>query len=173
MKFEYINDQCLNNIIVWNNNTNEAFLKQWAGPIYKYPITKEQIINRIKLENINTEKASTLIFSIHREDAENIGTIELNNINYLLKEAVIGRFLINPNIRNQGNGEKALIDFINKMYKEYGIINYKLKVLSSNINARHCYKRIGFIETNTIETSYKDKNNNAISVIEMEYRSQI
>ena len=169
MKIELITNECIDNIISWNENTNASFLQQWAGPVYSFPLTRTQIEKRMNEEKINTEMASTFIYALYNDLEENIGTIELNSIDYKKHEGIIGRFLINSKIRNKGQGRLALISLIEKAYNEFGIVKYRLKVLSFNKNAISCYERVGFKLTQKIETNFKDNTGGIIYVNEMKY----
>lgn len=57
-------------IIEWNNGKSESFLYQWAGKnTYRYPITEEQIIERMFNKEIT-------IFRIENNE-EMVGTVEI------------------------------------------------------------------------------------------------
>jgi RimJ/RimL family protein N-acetyltransferase len=93
----------------------------------------------------------------------------LNSIDYKKHEGIIGRFLIDSKIRNNGQGRLALITLIEKANNEFGIVRFRLKVLSFNKNAISCYERVGFKLTQKIETKFKDNTGEVICLNEMEY----
>ena len=134
-------DDC-DEIVSWNINTDVSFLQQWAGKIYTYPLTKEQIIKRIKKES----KSDEYIYKIY-ENNQIIGTIELFNIDYINMKCKIGRFLIKLDYQNKGYGKRILETIISKSYKELGLNTFNLSVFDYNQNAINCYLRYGFIIT--------------------------
>ncbi len=74
-------------IIEWNSDKEQNHLYQWAGnKAYTYPLTVEQVINRLGEEN-------TEIYKIIHND-EMVGSIELFNINKVIGSARICRFII-------------------------------------------------------------------------------
>jgi hypothetical protein len=66
MKIELITNECIDNIISWNENTTASFLQQWAGPVYSFPLTRTQIEKRMNEEKINTEMAATFIYALYK-----------------------------------------------------------------------------------------------------------
>src|SRR5208283_3352190 len=96
-----------NCIVAWNAGKNADFLAQWAGRGYRYPITEEQITERL----IPNAGADYKIYSIMM-DGNMIGTIELMKIDFGMKRAAVGHFLIDPAKTGKGYGTKALGMFV-------------------------------------------------------------
>jgi len=124
-------------IVKINEGTTEDFLRQWAGRFYTYPLTKEQIIERIQ----NTE--NTRYFTVLHENLI-IGMVELDFINREEKICSICRFILGEQYRNKGFGVQV-IDLL-KIYafNELGMRKINLTVFDFNVGAFTCYKRAGF-----------------------------
>jgi RimJ/RimL family protein N-acetyltransferase len=129
-------------IVTWNTGKDTDFLTQWAGRGYRYPITEEQITERL----VANTGADYKIYGIMM-DASPIGTIELMNIDYKAKRAKIGRFLIDPAKIGNGYGTKALKLFVEHVFAETPITTLELTVFNFNKVAIRCYEKVGFVKT--------------------------
>jgi len=143
-------------ILVCNEGKDKDFLHQWAGPSYSFPITEEQIEQRL-LDSIYTKFFTAIV------DDEIIGTVELGFINYKKKECKICRFLIGEKFRNKGYGAEILKFLINYSFNELNMNKVLLHVSSNNVGAKKCYEKVGF---KVIEE--KKTNDDGITVLKME-----
>lgn len=134
-------------IVEWNKGRNAAFLKQWAGRGYEYPLTEEQILHRLESSPVQGYRIYRIV-----NDRELIGTIELVNVpTEDVKEVTLGRFLIDPLQTGRGFGTQALEIFVRQLFSEYPIEVIALDVFSFNQNAMRCYQKVGFKAVSTIE----------------------
>ncbi len=130
------------NIAGWCRDKDEDFLRQWAGIGYSYPLTDAQIIGRLY------EGAE--IFSL-RIEGETVGTIELISHDEHTHSALIGRFVLNPELTGKGIGTKVLEAFLSYCRETLGILEVSLFVFDFNIGAHKCYLKCGFSETDRVE----------------------
>jgi len=144
-------------IVNWNTHTDAAFLQQWAGKVYNFPLTKEQIINRIK----TVSQSSEYIYKVCKNN-EIIGTIELTNIDYVKKECKICRFLIKVEYQNKGYGKLILADIIKKSYKDMCLDTFYLSVFDQNLIAITCYQHFGFLITGKDKRQLPNGNNSEV-----------
>lgn len=144
-----------NFIIKCNHGQNEVFLHQWAGPSYSYPISINQIMQRLQ------DSIYTKFFTATLND-EIIGTVELGFINYKKKECKICRFLIGDNYRNKGYGTQITKLLLNYAFNDLNMSKVSLHISSYNIAAKRCYEKAGFA---VIED--KITNNSKISALKM------
>lgn len=144
-------------ILKCNEGKDEDFLHQWAGPSYSFPITIEQIEQRL-IDSIYTKFFTAII------DDEIIGTVELGFINYKKKECKICRFLIGEKYRNQGYGTEISKLLINHAFNELNMNKVLLHVSSNNTNAKRCYEKVGFT---VIEE--KSTNQGETTALKMEF----
>lgn len=131
-----------NRIVDWNKGKDADFLTQWAGRGYRYPLTEEQITERLD-SNAGTDYK---IYRI-RMNENIIGTIELMKIDFVKKRATIGRFLIDHAQTGNGYGTKALGMFVNEVFNEMPLDTLELTVFDFNQPAIRCYQKAGFVKT--------------------------
>ena len=124
-------------IVKINEGTTEDFLRQWAGRFYTYPLTKEQIIDRIQ----NTE--NTRYFTVLQEKSI-IGMVELDFIKWDEKICSICRFILGEQCRNKGFGVKVINLLKNYAFNELGMKKINLTVFDFNVGAFKCYQKAGF-----------------------------
>ena len=133
-------------IVAWNNGKDVDFLMQWAGRGYRYPLTAEQITERL----VSSGGKDYRIFGIWMNESI-IGTIELSKIDIIAKRAVIGHFLIDPAQTGKGHGTEALQLLVNKVFAEMPLNTLELTVFEFNKPAIRCYEKAGFIRNNEVE----------------------
>lgn len=130
----------INNIVNWNQNKDADFLFQWAGRGYEYPLTEEQIVDRLS--------AGAEIYEANL-DNKMVGTIEI-----ISREeqgvALIGRFVLDTTLVGQGLGTQILESFMEYCKKELGLRKIKLFVFDFNFAAHKCYQKCGFYEVETV-----------------------
>ncbi len=119
-------------IAAWTNACSEAFLRQWAGDKWSFPLLAEQILSE-------QERVSSLFAS---------GTF-VGMIQELLKQEDnyhIGRFIIDPEMRGKGLGQSALMLFTAQLFKKHGDVkSITMNVMKHNKGARLCYEKCGFV----------------------------
>jgi len=125
----------ISDIMKWNLE-GEAFLKQWSN--YEYPLTKQQILNRIRSEEY-------VMFSIEADEVS-VGTIQLLKIDEEHHSARLGCFLIAPDCRGKGIGEEALMLVMDTIFHSRNITTFELGVFDYNKSAIRCYEKCGFVK---------------------------
>lgn len=119
-----------------SNIKDEKTLLQFAGPMYHFPLTTEQ------LEKDLSNKDRTLFKIVDATNQETIGHGQI-----FLKETtfLLGRILIwDENNRGKGYGKKVMT-----LLLEYGFAHFdketaELNVYDWNTGAIECYKKVGF-----------------------------
>jgi len=134
-----------NCIVEWNIGKGADFLTQWAGRGYQYPLTGEQITERLTTDVAADYKIYSIVL-----DGGMIGTIELMKIDENVKRATIGHFLIDPTKTNHGYGTEALQLFVKKVFQEMPLVTLELTVFDFNIAAIRCYQKVGFKKINEV-----------------------
>jgi RimJ/RimL family protein N-acetyltransferase len=125
-------------LISWINSEEE--LIQFAGQIFSFPLTKEQLSNYISEPNRFVFKV------ILTETNEVIGHCEIfkeSDSSARLCRILIGQ----EKYRGKGLGKmivKKLIDFCNEQLNIYSI---NLNVFDWNISAIKCYEKMGFVKS--------------------------
>ena len=129
------------NIARWCEGKGEDFLAQWAGRGYEYPLTAEQITARLA-DGAEIYQAVLA--------GEMVGTIEIIERESESKSALIGRFVLNPELTGKGLGSQTLKAFMDYCQNELGLEKVRLFVFDFNIPAYKCYEKCGFSETERV-----------------------
>lgn len=128
-------------IVEWTNAKDYAFLSQYAGDKWDFPLSENQV---------SREKDS--IYSIMMEK-EFIGMIQVLDQE---KDTIhIGRFLLNPAKTGKGIGTEALNNFCKILFDDGKIEIITLNVAEFNKSAQRCCEKCGFI---VYDERYKNGN---------------
>jgi len=134
----------------WIANKDELF--SFAGPILKYPITDEQLLNY-------TNDSQRVVYKVVLLESNiMIGNAELNfeNPTPRLSRILIG----NKADRKKGLGKIIVEKMLEKLFSEYDFQNVDLNVFDWNKSAVKCYESVGFVVNPDIV--YKHNYNNKI-----------
>ena len=116
--------------------TSEDELFQFAGPIFSYPLTDDQLLRYISDERRIAYKVILI------ETKTVIGNAELNFEKPLPR---LSRILIgNKHYRNIGLGEKVIRKLLEKLFLELNYTKADLNVFDWNKAAIRCYEKVGF-----------------------------
>ena len=116
--------------------TSEKELIQFAGPIFTFPLTDDQ------LEKYCTSNKREVFKIVLDETSEVIGHCEFNYENELPR---ISRVLIgDEKVRNRGIGTEIVRKMSVELFKNSEISKIDLNVFAWNDRAIHCYEKLGF-----------------------------
>lgn len=134
----------------WIKNQDELF--QFAGKIFQFPVTDDQLLTYITDAKRIAYKVSLL------KSNEIIGNAELNLENTLPR---LSRILIgNTAYRNQGLGKIIVNKMLEKLFLEQNFQHADLNVFDWNKGAIKCYQHVGFVINP--EITYKHNLRNEI-----------
>ena len=124
-----------NTFISWC--TSEEMITQFAGPIFTYPVTKNQ------LDNYLNDKSKKPFKVVLTKTQETIGHCELN---FEEKETPkLSRVLIaSEKHRGKNIGTQIISQLTTLAFKNKEITSLQLNVFSWNISAIKCYEKVGF-----------------------------
>ena len=116
---------------------NEEMLVQFSGPIFKFPLTKQQLEKYLTDENCMPFKV------INTETEEIIGHSEIykseNNV------AKLCRILVgDKKLRGKGIGEKIVNKLVEYCFEKLDVEKVELNVYDWNKSAIKCYEKSGF-----------------------------
>ncbi|WP_160137549.1 GNAT family N-acetyltransferase [Chryseobacterium sp. c4a] len=139
-----------------SNIKDKKELLQFAGPMYHFPLTEDQLKMDLSDEN------RTLFKIVDVEHQSTIGHAQI-----FLKDNtfLLGRILIwDENNRGKGYGKKVMQELL-----KYGFRNFNRKVAELNVydwntGAIECYKKVGFIIDPEIKNEVKIDNETWVSV---------
>ncbi len=140
VKIEKLKTENIGAIVDWCKDKDENFLMQWAGAGYSFPLTEEQIAERLQ--------KGAEIYEAYL-DGRMSGTIEIISRNKQRNSALIGRFVIDQSITNKGSGTKIMSAFLEYLKNECNVSEVTLFVFDFNIGAYKCYQKCGFSEEDT------------------------
>lgn len=118
----------------WIQSEEELF--QFAGPIFTYPLTDEQLTKYIKM----TDKRPLKV--VLKSTNETIGHCELNfeNGNNRLSRILVG----NKELRGQKIGEQIVSKMVALLFQNPKIYEVDLNTFDWNKGAIKCYEKVGF-----------------------------
>ena len=94
-------------------------------------------------ENSNPE-ATFVIVTL--EDNKMIGTVSLEDINWINRTATLGIFIGDKEFRSKGYGTEAIRLILEYGFKYMNLYNIKLDLMEFNERALKCYQKCGFKE---------------------------
>lgn len=140
---ERFNVDDFDRLIEWVESEDE--LIQFAGPLFKYPLTHDQL-NGYLTQNKKVPYKIRL-----QETNKIIGHCELNFENEIPR---LSRILIGEKqLRNRGIGTAVLKAMIAIVFDSDNYPAVDLSVFDWNLNAIACYKKIGFTIRPELQTS--------------------
>ncbi|WP_165763185.1 GNAT family N-acetyltransferase [Flavobacterium sp. AJR] len=136
IKLEKFDNTDFERLIKWADN--EEMLVQFSGPIFKFPLTTEQLDNYLKEENRIPFKV------IDTESKEVLGHAEIYQSEDNL--AKLCRILIgDAKFRGKGIGEKIVNLLVQYSFEELNVEKVELNVYDWNKQAIKCYEKSGFV----------------------------
>jgi RimJ/RimL family protein N-acetyltransferase len=156
IRLELLEKEDLNKILEWNNGKSSDFLLQWAGPLYQFPLT----INQLEDYYINDVKkvdSSVFVYKIVLTGTDEIiGTVELREIDKEKRVGRVCRFLIgDDSARGKGVGTIALKEILKIGFVDLNFDKITLAVFDFNEGAIKCYQKTGFKKVKFIENARK------------------
>lgn len=99
------------------------------------------------LENIAKDSKNRNFDIITLNDNKLIGTVSLENINFIERSAILGIFIGDKDFRNNGYGKEAIKLLLEYGFKYLNLHSIRLDLLAVNERAHKCYLRCGFRDT--------------------------
>ena len=107
------------------------------------------------LENVHDNDNTRYYFVIVTlENDEMIGTISLENINYINRSAKLGIFIGEEKHRGKGIGKEAIQLILDYGFQYLNLNSIQLSVFAFNERAIACYKKCGFKEVGRLREAY-------------------
>ena len=99
------------------------------------------------LENIAKDSKNRNFDIITLNDNKLIGTVSLENINFIERSAILGIFIGDKDFRNNGYGTEAIKLLLEYGFKYLNLHSIRLDLLAVNERAHRCYLKCGFRDT--------------------------
>jgi len=156
IKLESFGPENYASLISWVES--EEALMQFAGPLFKFPLTAEQL--HVSL----SDKNRIAYRVVDSKTGLGIGHAEI----YLSEgSAKIGRILIgDKEQRGNGLGKQVVDRLLDIAFNKPGILYVELNVFAWNLGALMCYQKAGFTinPDKTYERKIKDKTWTAVNM---------
>ncbi|OCA68048.1 GNAT family acetyltransferase [Chryseobacterium contaminans] len=137
-------------------------LLQFAGPMYSFPLTTDQLERDLSDEN------RTLFKIVDDESQNTIGHAQI-----FLKEKtfLLGRILIwDENNRGKGYGKKVMQELLKYGFSTFNREVAELNVYDWNTGAIECYKKVGFAIDPDVKNEVKIDDETWVSINMKIYR---
>lgn len=141
MKLEVFEHKDYDQLTAWIDSEKSCYL--WGGPVYKYPLTHQQIENHCKQPQV-----FPFLFTVENNP---VGFVELYQVS--ANEFRICRVFISPEYRGQNLAQTMLESLIEVAKVNYGANLLTLGVFSHNKPAILCYEKLGFVEFERVTNS--------------------
>jgi RimJ/RimL family protein N-acetyltransferase len=137
IKLEKFDTSDYDRLVSWINSENRMYV--FSAKLFIFPITHLQL-------NRYTNNLNRIVYKvIHINSNLIIGHAELNNINFIDKNARICRVLIgDANFRNKGYGSQIINELVRIAFEKMDLHRLDLGVYDFNKNAIRCYQKCGF-----------------------------
>lgn len=139
-----------------SNIKDKSSLLQFAGPMYRFPLTEDQLAGDLSDEN------RTLFKIVDIESKNTIGHAQI-----FLKEKtfLLGRILIwDENNRGKGYGKKVMQELLKYGFSTFNRELAELNVYDWNTGAIECYKKVGFTIDPDIKNEVKIDDETWVSI---------
>jgi len=122
----------------------------WAGPKYKYPLTLDQLQER--MNQTSNGKIKNHLFNLFDDAIKKIiGYIEIEILDEKTKKGSIQSVLIYKDYRGKKYSEQLLDLIISYSVHKLNLQTLELKVFSFNKAAISCYQKVGFVEDEILD----------------------
>lgn len=133
IRLEEFTSQDFDELISWNNSKEE--LIQFAGQIFTFPLTKEQLHKYIDEPGVNAYKV------LYNNCNIPIGHGEINLSG---SNPRLCRIILNPKYRGKGLGQLIIRELLKVAFNKYAADRVELNVFDWNLSAIKCYEKVGF-----------------------------
>lgn len=134
MKLQRFRESHLPELMTWFRDVTA--LQTWGGPEFRYPFTGESFRADAKIESLPT-------WSLITGD----GALAAFGQCYLrVQRCHFGRLAVSPALRGRGHGSTLIRELARWGSAEFGVNEYSLFVVASNLRAIALYRRLGFSE---------------------------
>jgi len=166
IKLEYFDREDFQQLIEWMNS--EHLITNWAGSLFKYPLTEDSLDWYIEDTN-NIKSSDSFIYkAVSTATGKTVGHISLGSISDKNKSARISRVLVG-NTAERGKGVcTGMIKAILKIgFEDLQLHRISLGVYDFNIAAIRCYEKCGFVKEGLMRDVLRYADNTYWNLIEM------
>lgn len=141
----YIERKDFKYIETWIHNEREHAL--WCANCFPYPVTMESF--HALLEK-SAEEWEASAFVVVDDSGKVIGFF-CYSVNLENDEGFLSFIIIDSSLRGKGYGKQVIQLALRYAFDMTGAKLVQLNVFEENINAKHCYEQLGFVNRNRAE----------------------
>lgn len=143
IELQYFTPSDFEQLMEWSGDA--AFLLQWAGPQFKYPLSEDQLMQYIEGAN-DPLKSDRLIYkAVDLQSGKAVGHISLR-IERENRSGRIGRVLVgSSHTRGTGVGLQMIRAVLKVGFDDLKLHRISLGVFDFNHAAIRCYEKAGFV----------------------------
>ncbi|MGI6485250.1 MAG: GNAT family N-acetyltransferase [Thermoanaerobacterales bacterium] len=130
-----VKESDFSNIIKWHQNDELTYLVGERIP---------KSVDECRARYLNSKGIVERVLAIEDIKGRLIGQIEIDNINWIQKEAELFIYIGDRRLWGGGYGSDALTAFIKYFFDHKGFQNVYLRVYEKNKRAIRCYEKCGF-----------------------------
>lgn len=151
IRLEYFTQKDFAQLINWINN--EHLLTNWAGSLFRFPLTESSLDWYIEDANVPEQSSVFIYKAIDTETEEVIGHISLGSISEKNRSARISRVLVGDTAARGKGYCTAMIKAVLRIgFEKLNLHRITLGAYDFNKSAIRCYEKAGF----TIEGVNRD-----------------
>jgi RimJ/RimL family protein N-acetyltransferase len=174
IRLEYFERTDFKQLIDWINN--EELLINWAGNLFKFPLTVESLDWYLKETN-DLKKSNAFVYkAIDAGTGKTVGHVSLGNISKKNRSARISRVFTGDCERGKGICQGMIKSILQVGFEELKLHRISLGVYDINKAAIKCYEKCGLTTEGILRDVlwYKEKFWSIIemSMLEDEWRKQ-
>ncbi|MWV42543.1 GNAT family N-acetyltransferase [Paenibacillus sp. HJL G12] len=169
---KYFEPSDFDQLIEWSGD--EAFLLQWAGKQFQFPLNKEQLKQYLNEAN-DMNSSDRLVYKVIDEISNQvIGHISLGVIDRHNRSGRVERVLVGDRTgRGKGYGKQMILEILRIGFDDLKLHRISLGVFDFNKSAIKCYESTGFVREGLLRDirKYRDTYWNLIemSILENEW----
>lgn len=172
IKLEYFERKDFKELIEWSGD--EAFLLQWAGTHFTFPLDEQQLEKYIECAN-DIHRSEIMIYKAVDDTGKAVGHITIGRIERDNRSGRVGRVLLSPSARGKGIGTEMMKCVLRVGFEELRLHRISLGVFDFNHSAVQCYRKAGFKQEGLLRDArkYRDQYWNLIemSILEDEWKN--
>ena len=166
IRLEYFDREDFQQLIEWMSS--EHLITNWAGSLFKYPLTEDSLDWYIEDTNNITSSDAFIYKAVDVTTSKTVGHISLGSISDKNRSARISRVLVG-NTSERGKGVcTGMIKAILKIgFKDLGLHRISLGVYDFNTSAIRCYEKCGFVKEGLMRDVLRYSDNTYWNLLEM------
>lgn len=144
----YIESKDFKHIKTWIHNERELAL--WCANCFPYPINIESF--HAFLEKAAEEWKASAFVAV--DDSENVIGFFCYSINRENEEGFLSLIIVDSSLRGKGFGKQVVQLALRYAFEMTGAKIVQLNVFTENINAKHCYESVGFVNRDNTKNAF-------------------